>query len=289
MAILTFTDFTAFTVGGEARYHANLRQFTEDVGPVYADGGGFASGFDKDVLVKLGHVIPFEVQLSSLRADPTDGSDDDDDIEMTNLCVSAFTLDGNNELANLRSATFNIERVTKEGSGVADLRQYPVSVKRRYSGSVSMNVNTTSEIPYVQNMSDQGTLATIMSATSAFYVPMTFTITDPTGTPATVFDFSSDVSIRPKHVVNYEDIQMVEVDWNNRGNPTTHTGVGILATVMGSAQPLINLVWTVGNLATDTNTLTSGAFIKRVSLSIQDAAIISMTGELQIVTEPAFN
>jgi hypothetical protein len=34
--------------------------------------------------------------------------------------------------------------------------------------------------------------------------------------------------------------------------------------------------------------LTAGAFIKRVSLSIQDAAIISMTGELQIVTEPTF-
>lgn len=289
MARLIFTDMTAFTVGGEARYHANLRQFTEDPGPVYADGGGFASGFDKDVLVKLGHVIPFEVQLSSLRTDPTDGSDDDDDIEMTNLCVSAFTLDGNNELANLRSFTFNIESVTKESSGVADLRSALTRVKRRYNGSASMLVDTTSEIPYVQNMADQGTVATIMSATSAFYVPMVFTITDPTGTPSVVFNYSGDVSITPKHVVNYEDIQMVEVGWNNRGNPTTHTGSGIIATACGASQPDIALVWTVGSLTTDTSTLTSGAFIKRLSISVQDAAIISMGGELQITTEPTYS
>lgn len=288
MARLIYTDFSTFNMGGTA-YIADLRQFTEDPGPVYADGGGFASGFDKEVLVKLGHVLPFEVQMSNLGADSTAGSDDDDDLEMTNLCVSAFSLGGTNHLANLRSFTFTIERVTREGSGAADLRQYPISVKRRYTGNASILVDTTTEIPFVQNISDQGAPSDIYGSGSAFYLPMVFTITDPTGTPTVVFSYNGDVNIKPRHVVNYEDIQVVDIDWTNRGNPSAHTGVGILATIMGSAQPLIDLVWKVGELATDTNTLTAGAFIRRLSLNVQDAAIISMNGEMQVVTEPTFS
>lgn len=287
MARLIYSDFSTFNMGGVA-YLADLRQFTEDPGPVYADGSGFAGGFDKEVLVKLGHVIPFEVQMSNLGADATPGSDDDDDLEMTNLCVSAFSLGGTDHLANLRSMTFTIERVSREGSGVADLRQRPISVKRRYTGSASILVDTTVEIPFVQNMSDQGLVADIYGSASAFYMPMVFTVTDPTG-PAAVMSYSGDVSIRPRHVVNHEDIQMVDIDWTNRGNPSTHTGVGVLATIMAANQPLIDLVWKVGELTTDTSTVTAGAFLRRLSINVQDAAIIAMNGEMQIVTEPTFS
>lgn len=288
MARLIYSDFSTFTMGGVA-YLADLRQFTEDLGPVYADGAGFSSGFDKEVLVKLGHVIPFEVQMSNLGADATPGSDDDDHLEMTNLCVSAFSLGGASHLADLRSLTFTIERVSREGSGAADLRQRPISMRRRYTGSVSMLVDmAASEIPFVQKMSDQGLVADIYGGTSAFYMPMVFTVTDPTG-PSAVMSYSGDVSIRPRHVVNHEDIQMVDIDWTNRGNPTTHTGVGVLATIMGAGQPLIDLVWKVGELTTDTSTLTAGAFLKRLSINVQDAAIIAMNGEMQIVTEPTFS
>lgn len=287
MARLIFTDMTAFTMGGTS-YLADLRSFTEDPGGVFVDGGGFASGYDKEVLVKLGHIIPFEVQMSNLGTDATDGSDDDDDLEMTNLCVSAFSIDGSNRLADLRSFNFNVDSVTQEGSGLADLRQYPVRVKRRYTGSGTFLVNTgDSEIPLVQNQSDDGTLTNIYGAGSSFYVPMAFTITDP-GASA-VLNYSGDVSVRPRHVVGYEELQRVEFDWTNRGAPTTHTGAGIIATAMGASQPLIDLVWTVGNLTTDTSTLTAGAFINSLSISVQDAAVVSITGQLQIVTEPTFS
>lgn len=288
MATLVYTNMSAFSLGGTSYLH-DLKRFTHTTNPVFEEGAGFSTAYKKGVLTKLDESFTFDLQMSNLGTDGTDGSDDDDDLEQTSLCVSAFSFAGTNYLAYVESLSVNITSVSKEGKAVNAMRGYPVRTSLDISGSFVMYMDSTFATQlFTQGQSDQNTLTDVYGSASEFYQPLAFTVTDPGG--SAMLDYSGNVSVTPQLDVVYDDLQKITINWSNRGNPTTQTGVGIVGTILtDSAQPLINYSFRTATLSgNDTATGTGTGFLRSLGITIPNSGIITMNGDVAIVAEPTW-
>lgn len=290
MARLVYTNMSVFSLGGTSYLH-DLKRFVHMPNPTFGEGAGFSTPYRKGVVERLDESFAFDLQLSNLGADATDGSDDDDDLEQTSLSVSAFSLHGTNYLTYLESISFNVTSVERGGKGVSALRGYPVRTSIEIGGSLTMYMDSDFATQlFTQGQSDQDTVTAIMGAASEFYVPITLTVVDAGDGATALLQYAGNCILTPTHVVTYDELTKIECAWANRGNPTTQTGVGILGTILtDSAQPLISYSFRTATLSgNDTATGTGTGFLKHVNVTIPNSGIITMSGEVQCVAEPTW-
>ena len=179
---------------------------------------------------------------------------------VTSLDTTVLTIGGAAFLADTKSFSVSISNSGKDGSGVADLDEFPTFVGTSVTVSLTLMVPVASTTCTMMTAAESDTLADrniVVACTVggiAFSAPM----------------FLESV----KHSVKDEDLQTFEVSLSLRGTPTGPTGQGLLAAALtGDALCTAVLKSGVGGYS-------ATGLIESFDFKIEDGAIVTNSGTL---------
>jgi len=212
--------------------------------------------FNWEVVTAQGRAVAQRHQLEIPAKKKMDFSIDElltaSSIRQTGLNITVFTVGGTAYLGRLRSGSIKFTTETDEGSGAADLWQFPFAVGTNYE--VSGEIQIASSASFSQLIAAAGTAGLLVTvnislAGSVFAAPMTLTTSG--------------------HKIMVGKVQYESITLKNRGLPTTVTGNPVLASI-GLGTSVVTY-----NAATGGLTASGSALITDTNISFGDGVITS--------------
>lgn len=195
-------------------------------------------------------------------------------LRVTNIDVSAFTMNSVDYLADLRGGDMQIAFTHDEGSGVGDIYEQPNPTGRVISGNVTLAI-PTSAFPAVQ--------ARVLSDTIA-NIEFAFSITIG-GTTITLPVFATSF----EHSIDRDKIQLVKVGFTGKAPqdgtsyPTAapSTSTSLLGTAFSEPRRILTYSMTTSASSGAGLNYAGSAVFDNVSFSFNDKSIIQTTYQLR--------
>lgn len=270
-----YTDAATLSMAGVNWVH-DIQAWSWDAGPIFADGKGINTIYEKEVLVGRATTWDFDMHQSSGATEASPGSDPDDWEEKTNLDVTTITIGGTTYVTRCKSIGYNlVNKPTKtDGKAINDIDGFPIRGRLGLTFDVElMEATGDTNSPVIYALASEATRANFQGGSAVCYGTYSFVIGN--------VPFAGNASFsKPVLKVTNDDIQILSLSITNRGTPTTIPTSGasshVLAIAAFASPPVCAFDFQTGR-----NTMSGSAFIHSLRGTANDQAIISMSGRLQ--------
>ena len=246
MARKTHLDVTSVTLISTDDYLGTFEALDVKFDPTQVNAKGVYSRYQKPEITKKKATFSIENMLTASGT------------RKSALDMSVFTVGGTDYLGALQSLDLNISTVAPDGSGVADVWEYPYAVGTEIDGSFEIQIASAAALTALLGANDITSPNVTIAATFA----------------GAAFSVASQLA-SAGHSIKVDGIQTERISFKPRGTPSI-SGNTILALILtGTAQT------TTANLATGAKTYSGTCLLVKSEIKIAKGQLIKDRHEFQ--------
>jgi hypothetical protein len=257
-------QLTVFDLPGATSFLDYLNVFNWETDTQVDDGAGIAKRYEDEFAVKEGDTLSATIEYAPAAA------------VKTNLDVSLFSIGGVAMLADLKDGVLTVENSIKDGSGIADRKEYPHLLKTRLTIESEFEINLTSgdgsgvTSANLVRLASAGTLANKLVAYDI--------------NAGGIIVTGNAIMTRAKHVLDMEELQRYMVTLKGKGTPAAASGQSLLVSALTGTGALGFAVTTGANVYS--SNVNSNLVIERCTIPFKDASVIRMDFDFRVFGQP---